>query len=302
MPARIRHPDELDGAVSDCELAERIRRGEPFERAFGRRPGGGREGRRGPYGGGGGGGALTLEAEILATAAAAGISITGYLARSSAEMTLGAGDRASVLAHYGAGSDATQGTDASRPTFSATGINGKGGLVFDGGDSLVSGPIDTGTATAYALIALFKDIDVSARFICSFGDIVGSAGIAMKTTGGGVGAQAIAGASTSRAESAATISMATHGVVSVTLDTTLVTAETEVRHGGSNVTSTRPTDGNPTGSLGAQVITIGAREGPANHFAGTLGAMWLLWHSGSWSGSKLTALASIEALLAAEWT
>ena len=300
MHARIHHPDELDGAVADYELAERIRRGEPFERAFGRRPGGGREGRRGPYGGGGGGGALTLEAQILATAAAAGINITGYLARSSAEMTLGTGDRASVLAHYGAGSDATQGTDAARPTFSATGINGKGGLVFDGGDALVSGSIDTGTATAYALIALFKDTDAVAKFVCSFGDIV-STGIAMKTTGSGIGAQAIASAATSRAESAGTISMATHGVVTATVDTALTGDETEIRHDGTNVTSTRPVNGNPAGSLGAQVITIGAREGPANHFVGTLGAMWLLWHSSAWAGSKLTALAAIEALLAAEW-
>ena len=242
----------------------------------------------------------TLEQQIIAAATAGSLTAGGiFLARSESDMTL-VGSKASVWTNYGTGGDATQGTDAARPTWSSGGLNSKGGLAFDGGDALITAAIDSGSATAYALVMLFKDTDATAKFNCSFGDIV-STGIAMKTTGAGVGAQAIAGASTSRAESAGTISMASHGVVSATLDTTLVTAETEVRHDGSNVTASRPTDGNPTGSLGSQPITIGARQGPANNMAGTVGAMVLLWGTGAWSGAQLTALSNIEALLAAEW-
>lgn len=243
-----------------------------------------------------------LAAQIIAVAAAEGITAIGWPIRGESDVTLVSVTHVAAVLHRGAGgSDAAQSADAARPTYSATAVNGLPGMTLDGGDALVTGAIDSGAATAYALLVLMSDSDTAARFPMSFGDITSGAGLAVKTNNaaGGIGAQALAGGATSRAESAASYPLASPALITATLDTGLSVDCTEIRHNGVNVTSTRPVNGNPTGSIGSAVATIGARQGPANNITGAIGDAWLLWHSGAWSGAKLTALAEIEALILA---
>lgn len=247
---------------------------------------------------------LSLEDLILAQIAAAGWD-GAVFPLTSAYLTLGAGDRASVFENVLTGGNATQGTDAARPTYSATAVNGKEGCTFDGGDAMLTASIDTGAATAYAIICLFSDTDGASKFQVGFGGISGEA-MLLNTNASGAGNLDIyadgtggAGATTSRARSTTSFPMTVPAVVTGTWDSALATNETEIRHAGVNVTSTRPNNGNNPDGLGSQVLTIGARETPATgNFSGAMAYAILMWGS---TAIPLTEIAEIESLLGTEW-
>jgi hypothetical protein len=252
--------------------------------------------------------AVDLMTKIIEVATAASIASLGLfpVRRSDLDLTLLSG-KVADWANWGTGSDATQATDSARLTYSATANNGKPGVLADGGDYAVTGAIDPGAATAEALMAFFSDSDTAPRCPAAIGDITTTALILFVNAGaagdldvyadGFVGAGSLA----SRARSAAgTYPMTTPGVVTGTFDAALSTNETEIRHNGSNVTSSRPNNSDNTTGIGSQDIHIGARHAGSN-LTGAISFVGRFAHSGAWSGDALTALATIESLVATAW-
>ncbi|MGE0402861.1 MAG: hypothetical protein AB7T06_39515 [Kofleriaceae bacterium] len=250
--------------------------------------------------------AIDLAAWLNARATAASITalLNNHVRRAAIDLSL-VGSAAETWINHGTGGSGTQATGTARPTFSATAIGGKPGLTFDGGDYFVTPAIDSGVATAYAMIARFADAATAAAFIAEYGDLGADRTLTLNTNAGSAGTLDIyadgtagGGATASRARSAASFAMGTPAVVTGTWDSALSTNETEIRHAGVNVTSTRPNNANSAGGLGSQSVIIGARKGPANHFVGAMNVLVILAHTGSWSGAQLTALAEIEAAIA----
>lgn len=272
---------------------------------------------RGPVAGGalpweaGGGAAPDLAARILAKATPAGWSTYFVgLSRGEADFSLVSGAVATWLDRSGRGNNATQGTGTARPTYSATAINSKPGMTLDGGDHLATGAIDTGSDVAYALIEVFSDSDTAGRCPAAFGDHSADRQFGVYTNLGSAGtlgvygdATAGAGVTSSEARSAASFAMSTPAVVTATWDTTLGTNETEIRHASTNVTNSRPTNGNNTAGVGSQSLTVGGRiadGSPSLQITGAIGALVLLGRTSTISAAALTAIADIEALLAAD--
>lgn len=254
---------------------------------------------------------INLATKILAVASAASIAVLGlFLARRKAlDVSVVSDTHVETWVNRGTGSDATQATDSARPTWSDSAINSLPGMTLDGGDALLTGAIASSAFSALALGALFRDTDTAARFVLGLGSLAdecvllnmnaGSAGTLDIYADGTAGA----GSTTSRARSAASFAMTDPAVVTGTWDIALASSETEIRHAGVNVTDSRPNDGNNTSGLSDDhVLTIGAREAtPTGNMTGAMSAAYLLAHTGAWSGAQLTALATIEALLAAAW-
>lgn len=240
-----------------------------------------------------------IETQIISHFTDAGWTTGGLFLARLADVTLETGDRVSNWVNQGTGGDAVQATDASRPTWNATGLNSLPSLDHDGGDSMLTAAIDSTTATAYVLLILFTDSDTAAKFPCSFGEIAAGMGISVKTnnTAGTVGCQT-KNTATSRVDSAASFPMTSGAVVTGTWDTGLATNETEVRHAGVNVSSTRAVNGNNTAGAGSQAITIGAREGPTGNMTGAIAAVVLAWGT---TTIPTTELALVETLLKNEW-
>lgn len=248
--------------------------------------------------------APTFEELVLAEVVAAGAS-SAFFPFLADHLVVGVGDKVSLATNLDTGGDAAQAVDAARPVFSLTAVNGKPGLLFSSAQVLQTAAIDTGLATWYAVICLFSDTDGASRFVIGFGGVADEA-LMLNTNAAGAGnldtfADGLAGggALTSRARSSNLFAMVTPAVVTSTWDTDLATNETEIRHAGANVTNTRPNNGNNTGGLGSQILTIGARETvPTGHFAGAMGSVQLLWGTG---GVPLTQIANIEKLLNEQW-
>lgn len=227
------------------------------------------------------------------------------LSRGTFDYTLDGSAVVTWLDRSGRGNHATQSTSTARPTYSATAVNSRPGMTLGGDDWLITGNINLSPSSAAALLLLFQDSDTAAKIPAEWGTVAGTSsagGIALITNDAGGGYLIGYGrrnAAANSARSSNTYPMTTPAVVTVTWDLALST-ETEIRHGGSNVTSTRPSTGNNTGTLGSAKLAIGARDTGAAPITGAIAACALVAHTGAWSGAALTALADGEAMLAAQ--
>jgi len=247
-----------------------------------------------------------LAAQILAAVPSGWDALGVFLARDASDYTLVSGNLATWVNH-GTGADATQGVAAARPTYSATAVNGRPGFTADGGDSVVALALDSGAATAYAMIALFQDTDTAARFVAGYGQLADACMLLNTNPTGAVGAIDVladgtsgGSSTTSRARSDTSYPMAVPAVVTGLWDAGLSTDETSIRHAGVDVTDSRPNNSDNPGGLGVQDLTLFARAG-GNNMTGALAAFVLLSGTGPISGATLTGIATIESLLAAHW-
>lgn len=246
-----------------------------------------------------------LAAQILAAVPSGWDALGVFLARDSSDYTLVSGGLATWVNH-GTGADATQGVAAARPTYSATAINGRPGFTADGGDSVVALALDSGAATAYAMIALFQDTDTANRFVVGYGPVTDRC-MLLNTNAGAAGtldifADGFAGAGSliTRASSNTSYPMTLPAVVTGLWDVGLSTDETSIRHAGVDVTDSRPNNSNNTTGVGVQDLTLFARAAGGG-MTGAMAAVVLLSGTGPISGATLTGIATIESLLAAHW-
>ena len=249
-----------------------------------------------------GGSSIDLAAAITAAYASAGWVVPAiFLTRSASDYTLVSGGLATWVNH-GTGSDATQATGTARPTYSATAINGLPGFTFDGGDWVETGSIDTSSYSAWSVTCVMSDTDTANfRTPWEYGRIeAGQTGITARTnvSSGMVDIQARGNAGNSIARSSA-LDLASPTVLTGTWDTALATNETLVRADGMDVTASHPTNADSaTGIASSYPIVIGARWSYANAMTGAMGAFVLA--AGS-TAIPTTAVAEVEALLAAQW-
>lgn len=247
---------------------------------------------------------VTLESQIVAAFAAVSWSAHFVgLVRDEADVSLVGSAIAALFDRSGAANHAQQAATA-RPAYNATASNGHPGMVLDGTKWLITPAIDLGPATAAVLMVLMSDTDTAARIPVEWGTTGGASaagGIAIVTNDGGAGGLGAYGrrdSLASIARSGAVAAMTTPAVVSATWDLALASNETEIRHAGTNVTATRPGNGNNTGTLGSAKLAIGARDGGAG-MTGTIGGVVLAAGAGPITGDVLAAIATVEALLAA---
>jgi hypothetical protein len=248
------------------------------------------------------GASVPLASQILAAFGGAGWTTYGiYKSDSEADFALVGGKAATWIDHSGRGNHATQGTDASRPTYSATAINGRPGLTFDGGNHMVTaGTIDLSAHTAYALIVLYSDSVTTAVTAAEFGGysatVPGFRVSSNTLAAGALYAQCRGNAGPTTAASAASYDMTTPGVVSCTFDTALATNEAEIRHNGVNITGGRPENtNNATGLAAATTLTIGAIVGAGSgRLTGAEGAIVLA--AGN-TAIPVSAVQTVELLL-----
>lgn len=252
--------------------------------------------------GGVGAGVDPLETRILAEFSA--VSWTVYflgLAREDAITEVSG--RVSVQADLsGLSNSATQGTSADRPLYDATAVGGGPGITYGGGDHLSTAALDLSAHQAAAQIVTAQDATTAASFMTMFGATeatVGMMGLRCNTpVTDAVRFVATGDVGIVRAGSLGSYPLTAAGVVTGTVDFGLSTNEPEIRHDGSNVSSSR-TNANNTGTLGAaHDFTMGARNDGAAPYAGSLGACILAAGSGPISGAVLTAIANVEQLLA----
>ena len=243
-----------------------------------------------------------LAAQIIAQFGAASW-VTPFigLLRKSSDVSLVGSAIASLLDRSGNGKHATQATSTARPTYSATAINSRPGMTLDSGDLLVTPSIDLSPYTAAALMVLCQDTDTAARVIAEFSpnaaSNVGGFYLTSNEVAGTLRFLANGGALSSAQSTAET--MASPKVVTGTIDLALAANEAEIRVAGANATASRPHAGNGS-ALGNYSLNIGARSGPTSGMTGAIGAVVLAAGTGPISGAVLTAIANVEALLAAD--
>lgn len=227
------------------------------------------------------------------------------LIRGESDVSLADGKVETLLDRSGGDKHATQATGTARPTYSATAINGLPGITLDGGDYLVTPDIDLSGATAAVLMILMSDADTAGKIPVEWGttgSVSTAGGIAIITNDGGAGGLSAYGrrnSAASSARSAASYPMTSPAVVTATWDLALASDETEIRHGGVNVTLTRPGSGNNTGTLGSAKLSIGARDGGTSGMTGAIGAVIL---AAGETAIPVSTVAYVEAMLAASKT
>lgn len=190
------------------------------------------------------------------------------------------------------------------PAWNATGLNGRGTVDYTGASShalVSSAAVNSGSANAYAMIALFLDSDTTAKIPFEWGN--SGLSIATNVTSAGtLRSQSDGNAGVTSALSAATYPMTNAGVATATWDTNLATNETEIRHGSTNITNTRPANtNNASGAINATVGIGGRYDGSSFYFTGSVAACVVLCRTTTIDAAALTAVANIEALLSAEW-
>ena len=243
----------------------------------------------------------SLDAQILAQVAAAPGSWTARfigLSRGVSDFNLSGSAVVDWYDWSGLGNHATQATSTKRSAYSATAANGLPGMMFDGGDVLVTPAIATGAASAGVVIALFQDASAGTMFPVVWGAYgVDMLAIALNIVAGGdLSARNVIASTSLFARSAASYPMTTPAVVTSTWDSAQAN-ESEIRHASVNVTSSASGAGAGT-TLGTQALHIGGRDAaPNTPFTGALCA--LVCASGT-GPIPLTQVAAIEALLAAQ--
>lgn len=204
--------------------------------------------------------------------------------------------------------DATQGTDAARPTYSATGLNSRPGLTLDGGDIISTGAFDLTAYNALAVHIIFQDSIAGNAIVMerSADGATTNGGFYIVVNNGGVGELkflATGNVGASSAETTVGVSMATPAIVTGTTDFAPATNESILRHAKADVTATRGSNSNnssvlATANFGNHAIHIGARTGGVAPVTGVVAAVAVA----AWStGVNLAQVQAAESLLAAEW-
>lgn len=201
----------------------------------------------------------------------------------------------------GLSNDMVQATSTKRPSLSSGAFGGTAdGLLFNAAwaMNLATASLDLSSLDSVALISVFKDTVPNQACWMMLGSLASDHvyGWANHTTGS---IEARAGTPAAWAKSAASYPMTDAGVVSVTWDGSLSASECEIRHDGSNVTNTRPSDGNTAPPMADGRLTIMADGQDGNALSGTMGPSVLIGWNGPLSDSEVAA---VEALLSAALT
>ncbi len=224
------------------------------------------------------------------------------LARES-DVALVSGKVATWSDRSGNGRDATQGTDANRPTWNATGINGKPSLSLDGGDRLATASFALTSFSAVAVHTVFKDSITANGGVLEFGDASSGNGFLIDVNNGGAGTLSMqfrTNVGISLARSTTSFPMSSAGVVTATADVSLATNEAEIRHNVTNVTNSRPFNNNNTGNFGTAVLSIGSRSGGVTFLTGDISAVVVAGFSDALSGHA-TQVSDVDTLLKNAW-
>lgn len=197
------------------------------------------------------------------------------------------------------GNDAVQAIAGNRPTWDATGLNGKPTIDFDGTDNVTTATYNASAYTAAVIIMVFQDQKATLESVATFGPTnVGGNGsfgsmnnYYFSTTAGSIGA--LAGFA-DRFASVTSYPMDDPAVVSLTYDTAETgTARIGARHAGVAVSGSRSvTTG---GALGTHVFQIGSG------LSTTIGQISAAMMAVGTTAIPTATVANVEALLAAEW-
>jgi hypothetical protein len=247
-----------------------------------------------------GGGVVALTNQIIAAYAGAGWVVPDlFLARAS-DVSLVSGAVA-TWANRGLADDLTQGTSTARPAFSETALDGRPGLSFDGGDHLARGAYDLSAYTALVQHVVFLDttaaLSVVAEMSANAAANNGAQYVAVNGAAGTVRAVNTGNGVSSITDSTAE-TMASPHVITATWDQALATNETFLRRDGVDFTGSRVANSNTSGGMGNHTFNVGARSGISFGLTGVIAAVIV---AAGATAIPLTAVASIEALLAAEY-
>lgn len=239
----------------------------------------------------------TLQAQIIAQYTAAGWTTHAvFLAR--AEDVALVVDKVSVWVNHGTGSDATQATDAARPTFNATGLNGLPSLDV-ASDHVDTGDIDLTADSALAMTVLFQDTDTGVRYQAEMGKVLAAnQGALIRTNNPLDTLEAVCfDVGQPSAKTTATINMTSPNVVTNTWDSVLTSLVVSIRHAGADATDSR-VDVDRNFFQSAFPLVIGARHDGATGMVGSIAAVVLATGT---TAIPVAAVVAVEALLQAEW-
>ena len=216
----------------------------------------------------------TLQAQINTIITGYGFTTNAVWIIRTADLTLETGDKISQYRDSsGNARHFNQATDANRPTYEATAINGKPGASLDGGDFMVTGNYDA-SGSCELIWGLFQDAAAGSMTILN--RFTGSgAGVIMRVNTGGAGTLRGQGSvsGNSITDSAASYPMTSPGVVCVTFDSALTTHEAKVWHDGVDVSGSYSADtDNATTTITGKPMYFGAlAPGSASFFTGKFG-------------------------------
>jgi len=248
---------------------------------------------------GGFGAAIPIETLIQAEWDAAGWTMYGlFLARLS-DVTL-VSTKVSVWNNLGTGGNATQGVDATRPTWTASGAIGTGASLAFSAQRLVTAAIDMSSDTAFAVTAFWKDQTATTVYTHEIGN--GSVGVGILGPGVNVVAGNIWGqartSTVARCNSATDIPKTNASVSTLTWDSALAASECQIRDAGADVTLATSPDGNNAAPSLNDTFTIGSRTDGTSAMIGDIAAVCV---AAGTTAIPTTQLANVEALLLAEW-
>lgn len=172
------------------------------------------------------------------------------------------------------GRDATQGTDANRFTYNATGLNGKPSVTAAGTHVMSTAAINLTSFESIAITLVFLDTNTTIYVAADFADAAnGMCRHLHSEAAGRLAASGRAAAGITETRSAGSFTMATAGVVTATVDYTLSTQSTRIRHNGIDVSTTFVNDVDVSGQAVANgILRIGNRMAADLGLSGELAA------------------------------
>jgi hypothetical protein len=248
---------------------------------------------------GGEGGTLDIAAAIIAAYASVDWVVPDLFLTRASDVSLVSG-AVETWANNGLAADATQGTSTARPGYSASALNSRPGLTFDGADMLSRAAYDMSayTALVHHVIFVANSVQTAITLERSVNSGTQDGGTAVTLFGASslVRASGRGNGVSVLADSTAEQMLSPH-VISSTYNQALAANEIRIRRDGTDVTSA-PSGGNTSGGLGNHALFIGARSGISTALNGTIAAV--ITACGT-TAIPLAAVASVEAQLKAHW-
>lgn len=252
------------------------------------------------------GGVLVVESAAIKAAledaitilytAASWVAVQIFLARADA-LTDAGGGKVSVWANLGTLSDGTQGVDASRPVYSATGLDGAPGLGFAGTQLLQTDVFDLSAYTAAAWTVFADPTAGALGYMVGTDPGAGTIGLLSdNSTNNRFVTEAAGNVGGARAATSNGSFVSTAVSRTATIDFALSTNEAEIRINGANATAARPQNNNNSSTLSAtRAPVLGARGDGTTGFTGSIGAVVLAVGT---TAVPVSTVALVEGLLA----
>lgn len=177
------------------------------------------------------------------------------------------------------GNALVQNTAAQKPTRSATAINGRPGVSFDGGD-ILSVALNLSSYSAVRVVAALLDTSADVRIVLEYRATVASDGafaaLVNDTLAGTLCLAARGTTDIGETRSDDTHALATAKVVTWCPDTSLANGSRFIRENGTALSLTDMATGCGAGNFANDTLYVGARSGLTLPWTGVIGALVIL--------------------------